>query len=546
MSRVCFGVTVSLALASTATAQPIPALQPAPGRPADPALAPVPTDAFGFVSVKASRLWDLPAAKPLRDWAAAQKEPGPDTLIGLSPADIDRVTIFMPTLARDEAAPVLLVTTRQPYNEAKVLKALGVGERAGRRGRFTGRVAEIDGPFRHAVFADDRTMVFLPDRLGEEAGPLLLAQLIARKPDGPLAAALIDAQLHDVAIGLDVRSLAAAFDERDGKVRELAPYLALLRAKTATLTADFDRTAKVRLTMAFPDADSAKRAAPVLEEGMKTISEFIEEEQKRKREDPTWLAMAGWGVGVMKAAKVTVDGANVVATADVPYADEFARFVAVLPKSIGVARANAKATNNLKQLALAFHNFESTNAFFPSDVAFGDKNPAMSWRVQILPYIEQDNAYRQLDATKAWDDAANLKVLEAMEMPKVFEVPGRPAPKGHTYFRVFSYPKGAKGNDRPIFDEARRGVRFADITDGSSNTFLIVEAGEAVPWYKPDVLAYDGKLPLPQLGDKTADLFLVAMADGSVRSLRPSKVGEQTLRALITRAGGEPVALPDR
>src|SRR5207253_6386188 len=87
--------------------------------------------------------------------------------------------------------------------------------------------------------------------------------------------------------------------------------------------------------------------------------------------------------------------------------------------------------------------------------------------------------------------------------------------------------------------------RFASITDGTSNTFCIVEAGEAVPWYKPDVLAYDGKLPLPQLGGKGASRFLAAMGDGSIRVIS-TKTDEKTLRALITINGGEVVSLPDR
>jgi hypothetical protein len=551
--RLAVAVLLALGLAVAAPAQPPqPRFQPIPnqppGRAADPALNPIPTDCFAFVSVKAAKLWDNPATKPFRDWVAAQKDAPLDVLFGVPPADIDRVTAFVATADPDNAAPLVLVTTRQQYNETRVLKALGVGKNDGPPGRRVfGRVAEIrGGAFAWVAFLDDRTMLFLPTKLRDEAGPALIAQLVARKADGPLAAALIEAQAHDFAVGLDVRGLGAFAGEFGWEAdKRLVPYLALLKARTATLTADFDRTARVRLVMSFPDAETARRAAPVLEEGMKFLASAIGGEKGEG--EPLARIAAGWGTSVLKGAKVTVEGANVVAAADVPYADDLAKAVAALPKSLNLTRDTLHAQGNLKQLALAMHNFESAYQFFPSDIApGGDKAPVMSWRVQILPFIEQDNLYKQLDHMKPWDDPKNLKALEAMEMPKIFERPGRPAPKGHTYFRVFTLPKNAKGTDRPFFAEGKRGPRITDITDGTSNTLMIVEAGEAVPWYKPDVLPYDGKLPLPQLGDKEADSFLVAMGDGSVRKLKPSKLGEKTLRALITINGGEVVADLDK
>jgi hypothetical protein len=129
-------------------------------------------------------------------------------------------------------------------------------------------------------------------------------------------------------------------------------------------------------------------------------------------------------------------------------------------------------------------------------------------------------------------------------MPRVFETPGRPAPKGHTYFRTFTLPKNAKGKERPWLVEGEKGPTVAAVTDGTSNTLVIVEAGEAVPWYAPDALAYDGVLPLPPLGDKAVDVFLAAFGDGSVRQLRRDKLDEKTLRALITPTGGEVVTPP--
>jgi hypothetical protein len=424
---------------------------------------------------------------------------------------------------------------------------MGAGRQDTPARRFSGRVVKIEGVFRWVVLVDERTLLFVPrDRSEERQSRVdLLAQLLVRKADGPLATALAEAQSHDLTLGFDVGAIKGLIRERD---KTLVPFLVLFKARTATLTVDFDKTAKGQFVLHFADAETAKRAGPVLEEGIKTFADALawEKDFRNKPEHFENVALTRF-IAVLKTANITTDGTNVIASAEVPYADDVAKLVAALPKSLAFARANTKAINNLKQLGVAMFNYESTYSFFPGDVSpDGNKPTVWSWRVQILPFIEQAALFNQLDTTKAWDDPANLKKLEAMEMPKVFEHPGRSAPKGHTYFRVFTLPKNAKGTDRPFFKEGERGPRIADITDGTSNTFMIVEAGEAVPWYKPDVLAYDGKLPLPQLGDKEADLFLAAMGDGSVRSLRPSKLGEKTLRALITINGGEVIPNLDK
>jgi hypothetical protein len=209
-----------------------------------------------------------------------------------------------------------------------------------------------------------------------------------------------------------------------------------------------------------------------------------------------------------------------------------------------------RSTNNLKQIGLAFHNCHDTYGGFPAQAfCSADGKPLLSWRVALLPFLEDDRLYTEFKLDEAWDSPHNKKLLA--RMPAVYGLPGvKVTPDHGTFYRVFT------GADTPFNPAARRagpwpiGTRMAGITDGTSNTILVVEAGEAVPWTKPDDLAYDPKKPLPKLGGLFPEGFHILLADGSVRYLGP-KVREKDLRALITPAGGEvidwktiPLALP--
>jgi hypothetical protein len=85
-----------------------------------------------------------------------------------------------------------------------------------------------------------------------------------------------------------------------------------------------------------------------------------------------------------------------------------------------------------------------------------------------------------------------------------------------------------------------KGKRFAEVTDGLSNTLMLVEVDEehAVEWTKPDDLEYDSEKPLTGLADDQG-AFLALFADGSVKSL--SRKAEKAIAALFTFAGGEVV-----
>jgi hypothetical protein len=159
--------------------------------------------------------------------------------------------------------------------------------------------------------------------------------------------------------------------------------------------------------------------------------------------------------------------------------------------------------------------------------------PLLSWRVAILPYIDQKPLYDQFDLTKPWDDPRNKALIA--KMPAIFITPGAEAKEGETHYRVFVGPGS-------VFE---KGVKMsgAKIKDGFSNTIYAVEAAESTIWTKPDELPFDPNGQLPKLGI-SPDGFIAVFGDATVRFIRAGTSAE-LIRAYITANGGEAVPLPD-
>lgn len=199
-----------------------------------------------------------------------------------------------------------------------------------------------------------------------------------------------------------------------------------------------------------------------------------------------------------------------------------------------VAITGLQSRNNLKQMALAMHNYQDTveeKSLPPAALCDRQGHPLLSWRVLILPYVENQSLYNRFHLDEPWDSPHNLRLLA--QMPKVYKSPypqdtDKPY---HTHYRVF-VGKGA------AFEGSRRLRIPEDFPDGTSNTLLIIEATEAVPWTKPAELSFDRNRPSSMRSWRNPLTFQAAMADGSVRSIDRS-VTESTLRAAITRNGGD-------
>jgi hypothetical protein len=247
------------------------------------------------------------------------------------------------------------------------------------------------------------------------------------------------------------------------------------------------------------------------------------------------LALAGVGLSVLSLI--------LTAAAGVPTAMYLA--------NRGERQARATDGKNLQELARGLTSFaENNQARMPQAAAFRtrDGRPGLSWRVAILPYIGQERLFGQFRLDEAWDSAHNRQLVA--QMPRAFLTPGAPDDgSGRTYYQVlvgkgamFEVPEGQKG--RPGGGTPEMGIRWpADVPDGIQNTILIATARSSVIWTQPDDLEFTRFGLLPPLGGHLTNGFHVALADGSVRWL-PQNTPDQTLRALITRNGNEPISWP--
>jgi uncharacterized membrane protein YhaH (DUF805 family)/DNA-directed RNA polymerase subunit RPC12/RpoP len=197
------------------------------------------------------------------------------------------------------------------------------------------------------------------------------------------------------------------------------------------------------------------------------------------------------------------------------------------------AASRAQSQNNLKQMGLAMHNYNAVNNSHLPAAAICDKNgrPLLSWRVAILPYIEEQALYSRFKLDEPWDGPHNIQLLALM--PKVYRLPDDPkTPLDHTHYQVFV------GNGAAF--DLRRGFSIpGDFTDGTSNTILIAEAANAVPWTKPEDIPFDPRQPMiPLMSNHFRSGFDVVLVDGSTRVVSPA-LSDPTFKAAITRNGGE-------
>ncbi len=200
----------------------------------------------------------------------------------------------------------------------------------------------------------------------------------------------------------------------------------------------------------------------------------------------------------------------------------------------GEVRRRTQCKNNLKQIALALHNYADIyDALPPAYTVDADGRPLHSWRTLILPFVEQQHLFKTIDLTKPWDDPANAEALKTV--PDVYRCPGATLPPGFTSYL------GNVGTNACFHPTAPRA--FSEMTDRTTETLMLIEVAHehAVHWMAPQdaieemVLNFGNDDKLTHPGG-----FNAALANGHVQFFSDHMPSEQ-LRALISIAGNDRV-----
>ena len=304
-----------------------------------------------------------------------------------------------------------------------------------------------------------------------------------------------------------------------------APITDLTRGmRWAAVIFEAEPTAMLRVEVQSRDPEAAHKLERLAQDGLAMLGQSFRDAESMRD-----------AAGDLDQIERKVTGDRLVLTLDL------ARATALVGAPVREAREAARrsrCTNKLMQIGLAMHNYHDRHESFPPAFSTGDDGrPLLSWRVLILPYLEQQSLYNEFHLDEPWDSPHNKTLID--RMPEVYTCPSAgPMEPGMTTYLV---PRGPS----TIFPDAE-GVTIKGIEDGTSTTILVVDAAadHAVVWTEPDDWEVGETIDPDVLFGNHPGGTNMGFADGSLRFIVET-IDLNILRMLTTRSGGEVISNED-
>lgn len=294
--------------------------------------------------------------------------------------------------------------------------------------------------------------------------------------------------------------------------------------------------AQPRLALVASDAASAEQFAKLWRE-IPTATTQFDGNQASKELAKSYAQL------LVDSVPAKVDGTTVtlrIPTDENQLAKLKTMFSEAADKSMESSR-RAQRANQFKQLLLGMLNYYDVNKRLPpAAICDADGKPLLSWRVAILPYLDEDGLYKQFHLDEPWDSQHNRLLLQ--KMPALF---ADPDPKLNQLTQTGKTTYQVPVNERTAF-HGREGSSFREMADGTSNTILLVEVSpsHAVEWSKPGDWQVDLDHPREGLQRDGRTHVTFGFADGHVQIDDLQNAADKTLRAYLTSAGGETIDRP--
>jgi beta-lactamase regulating signal transducer with metallopeptidase domain len=510
-------------------------------------------DAKMLLAIRPAEVAKVPEIREVLD-GAVREGAGPLKLFTMD--GLEQITLIgLPGVEPDDwdKGAIIVLQFNKPASFEDVAKT---GAWPSEAQRLPGGPGTAPGQQAYGVI-DDRTIV-----LG--SNPMVGKYLANRRKGEPAIAASASwdkVRMGAVVAALDMELIRDQFRNRQpgapGPEAMLAPLWTDSEYVLAGIIVE-GKTVHLRAIATCHNGELAEHVADTISAATTLARNSMRSARENERDIPAFARFAmETADGLLKSVKVERNEAVVVAQTKTELPKASAAAASSLLGALSGARSAAQRTqsaNNLRQIAIAMHTWaDAHGGRFPPPLVMGKDGKGKvphSWRVAILPYLEQPALYEQYHFDEPWDSEGNKGVLA--QMPAVFRHPqDDPKSTNSSYFVLRSEkllvetpaPGGGAFAPEGGFQTAfsgKNGMPFAQITDGTSNTLAVVEAKRDIPWTKPEDILFDPAKDPPTLGGFFKEGFNAALCDGSVRFI-DQRIDPKILKVLIMPQDGTPI-----
>jgi hypothetical protein len=541
------------------------ALAQAPATPIQPSvkgsinLAHVPNDAKMLLAIRPAAVLEAPEIRKALEEAMKS---GPSPLGLLAQDGVEQITLI--GLAGDEPDDwgndaIAVVQFSRPTTFADLAKTGAYPEDAV---RVDGRLAVPASVPAYGVI-DERTLA-----MGNSGQ---LARYVANRRKGSPAiaagAGFERVQMGAIVAAMDMEVVREQFRNRVPGTAAAGPPEAIAALSPLWTDSEYvlagviveGKTVHLRAIATCHDGQLAENVADTVQAAVTLARNTLRTIRQQERDIPAFAQFAmDTADGLLKTVKVEKQETLVLAQTKTEFPKEGAGAATRLFGAISQARTSAQksaSANNMKQIGLALHNFaDARGGRFPPPVIMGKDGKGKvphSWRVELLPYLAQQELYNAYAFDEPWDSETNKRVLA--QMPQVFRHPTDDSKSTSAAYFVLrpekllttdtAAPGGGEFILKGVFPTAfsgKDGLGFAQMRDGTSNTIAVVEVRRDIPWTKPEDILFDPEKDPPTLGGFFKDGYTIGLCDGSVRFV-DAKLDAKILKLLIMPQDGEVV-----